>query len=429
MKLKNIITSKVIVIYLNLVLLTGMLSCNNIYAEEDNTLIQLPHNIEYTTIKALKNNFPKDSISSKITEDIYLNVKVTANDVSGNIYKKLYVSDGTGGIYLSLDQTYLSTIYPVGSKLIIHLKDLYLIKKWNQIFIGHRATKNNLLPKDLIKSHIKILSKDKKATPIPEIKKINELNNNDDCKLITIKNVIFKHQGNSVFYDEKLAKSNYTNQYLNDGTGEIIVPISKYFKGIQGQNLPITQGDITGIATRFGNRWQIIIRDLNDIDFPEDEHIILPQTKKTNTLFFEDFGIPQKIDYRWPKVKEYRNFHEKSPIVYKDKTNDLSIVIKNNHSYLYFPEDRLVTLEIEGLNIQSEKSLTLEIDFIINSQANYNLMEVFANDRLIDSESYIYKNNSLIIKLNNLEKLNKLKIQPKLTEHHSELYISTITIY
>lgn len=431
MKPSNIFIFRKTLNYLTLLMLTSMLACDTVHAEEELIYSQIPDEIEYISIKELKHSFPTDSVSYKIIEDIFLKVKVTANDVSGNIYKKLYIADETGGIYLALDQNYLSTLYPIGSIIHIHLKDLYLIKKWSLVFIGHPTTKNNLLPKDLMKTHIKIISKDKNTTLKPEIKQICELTQEDECKLITIKNALFKHQGNSIFYDDTLAKSNYTNQYLNDGTGEVILPVSKYFRSIQGKNIPITQGNITGIATKFGSRWQIIIRDLNDINFPEDEHIIIPKNTITNPLFFEDFGIPQKSNYNWPKLKEYRHFREKSPIVYKDKTNDLSIMVKNNQSCLWFPDDRLATLEIDGLKIKNHNELTLEIDIVFGNESNPNdvKMEVLSNNKLINPEYYHYLNQKLTIKLNNLIELRNLKIRPKINEEFNGLAISSIVIY
>src|SRR5690554_2790031 len=68
----------------------------------------------------------KDFPQNKITEDIVISGIIIMNDEHGNIFKKLIIQDETAGIEILLDQTNIFTDFPLGRKVYIKLKDLYL---------------------------------------------------------------------------------------------------------------------------------------------------------------------------------------------------------------------------------------------------------------------------------------------------------------
>jgi hypothetical protein len=58
--------------------------------------------------------------------DITIAAIVRADDRSGNIYDQLILEDSSGGISIYINSKYLYQIYPIGRKLYLKLKGLYL---------------------------------------------------------------------------------------------------------------------------------------------------------------------------------------------------------------------------------------------------------------------------------------------------------------
>ena len=66
-----------------------------------------------TTIAELKAKYWQDgrNFCDTIKEDIVIHGWVSGNDISGNLYKVMYIQDETGGLGISLDASSLATTY------------------------------------------------------------------------------------------------------------------------------------------------------------------------------------------------------------------------------------------------------------------------------------------------------------------------------
>src|SRR5690606_33007411 len=62
-----------------------------------------------TTIAALKEKYANISEPKVIDEDLVIKAMVTGNDISGNIYKQLYIQDQTAAINMGIDQNSIYT--------------------------------------------------------------------------------------------------------------------------------------------------------------------------------------------------------------------------------------------------------------------------------------------------------------------------------
>lgn len=94
-----------------------------------------PNLVANTSIATLKAMHASGGYEA-ITTDIIISGTVIADDKSGNLYKELYIQDATGGIAIEMDGTNLYTQYPVGRKLFIKVKGLYLSDYAGMIQIG-----------------------------------------------------------------------------------------------------------------------------------------------------------------------------------------------------------------------------------------------------------------------------------------------------
>lgn len=86
--------------------------------------------MKYSPIYALVEVIDNDTISGIIVGD----------DKSGNIYKEIFLQDAAGGISIQLDGASLYGNYPVGRKLFIVCKGLYVGSKNGLIQLGESST-------------------------------------------------------------------------------------------------------------------------------------------------------------------------------------------------------------------------------------------------------------------------------------------------
>ncbi|MGB3081186.1 MAG: DUF5689 domain-containing protein, partial [Saprospiraceae bacterium] len=78
-----------------------------------------------TTIAELKSRHVLGK-NEEITDDVVLGALVISDDATGNFFKQLVIEDATGGIEIRVDVTGLGLIYPVGRKVYIKAKGLWL---------------------------------------------------------------------------------------------------------------------------------------------------------------------------------------------------------------------------------------------------------------------------------------------------------------
>jgi len=85
--------------------------------------------------------------TTEITEDYVLEGYVVSSDETGNIYKTLYIQDApenpTSALTVSVDASDMYTKFPVGSKIFIKVKGLYLGAYGGVIQLGGMTVDEN----------------------------------------------------------------------------------------------------------------------------------------------------------------------------------------------------------------------------------------------------------------------------------------------
>ncbi|HSF89740.1 MAG TPA: DUF5689 domain-containing protein, partial [Saprospiraceae bacterium] len=82
----------------------------------------LPVNI---TIAELKSRHTLEQYE-EITDDVTFQGLVISNDAAGNFFKQLVIQDATAGIEMRIEMTDLNNLYPVGRKVYVKAKGLWL---------------------------------------------------------------------------------------------------------------------------------------------------------------------------------------------------------------------------------------------------------------------------------------------------------------
>ena len=144
-----------------------------------------------TTIAALKALYTTMGSPLLVTDNLWIQGIVVADDRTGNVYKQIVIDDGTAGISISLDQSDSYVNYPVGRKVYVKCKGLYLGDYNKLIQLGggvdpDDATKTARIASALIS---KIIIKGPAGNTVTPIEvKIDDLNSSYQNRLIVIKN-------------------------------------------------------------------------------------------------------------------------------------------------------------------------------------------------------------------------------------------------
>ena len=248
---------------------SGMTAFGNQYVQETNVV----------TIDALKTQYKSvinNNSLQQITKPTQIKVIVTGNDDGSNLYKQLYVSDGTAAIYMSIDKSGIFSDAPVGQCLLIELNGLYIGGYGQQPEIGtfyHNEAKDldqvGRMSRFEWNEHFKLID------PVPGlsakpvmVSSMKGLNLEKDCgKLITLVGVNMKGADGKITFapDDGSAQvvGGCVNREIN-GMSNVVVRTSTYAK-FAASPMPVEKINITGIASRYGSTWQIMPRVIDDI--------------------------------------------------------------------------------------------------------------------------------------------------------------------
>ena len=214
---------------------------------------------------------------AKVTDDVKIKAIVTSSDAQGNIYQELALQDATGAIIMGVAQGGLYGPLPVGTEILVSLKDLYVGNYGKQAQIGMPS--KNATGADVIgrisrttwDQHYKILSTGHIVEPTLFSTGTNPTTWNldtDGGKLGIIRNVSFKSSNNSKATDtfaDPNGGAGSVSWTLNEQDGRKVIVYNSNFADFANAKVPTGKVDITGIIKRFNNQWEIIIRSLDDI--------------------------------------------------------------------------------------------------------------------------------------------------------------------
>ena len=163
-------------------------------------------------------------------------------------------------------------------EILIDLKGLYIGGYGLQPQIGTPYAKDatsdayvSRMPNNVWQSHFKLLGKAKPELVVP-IEFTSERDLAADCgKLMTIKNISIKGADGTVTWASKsdagsgTSVSKYFVESPYSSTSKYMVYTSTY---ADFANTPIPTGkmNLTGIWKRYNNAWELVIRDINDIE-------------------------------------------------------------------------------------------------------------------------------------------------------------------
>ncbi|MEP6674404.1 MAG: DUF5689 domain-containing protein [Ferruginibacter sp.] len=240
-----------------------------------------------TTIKTLKAMHASGGYE-QITTDIIISGVVTADDKSGNFYKELYIQDASGAIALELNGTNLYTEYPIGRKIFIKLKGLYLSDYAGMIQIGtlDNTVPNNPtltgIPYTLFDNYILRGTFGNDITPRQVTLAQLGTNLQDTLlgTLIQLNGYEFSAGDTSKIYADTSSLKNSVNLTVKDCGGNSVIVRTSGYANFAGVHPAGGNGSITAIYTKYNTTQQLILRSPADVNF----------TGGRCSLFEEDFN-------------------------------------------------------------------------------------------------------------------------------------------
>ncbi len=239
-------------------------------------------NDNIVTIAQLKQMYPNVFASTDenalVDRDVKIKARVTGNDLRGNIYKQFMVQDETGAIIIAVNESGISGYMAEGQEIIIDLKGLHIggYRKQPEIGAPYNGSSIGRMQKDVFQKHFKFTGS--ALQPVQPIDFDINMNKDEHCaKLVTLKNVTFADANGTNTYapgDNSVpVVGGCVNRALTGiSSSKLVIRTSTYAK-FAANKLPYDEVNkkphvvnITGIATRYNDTWQILIRKESDIE-------------------------------------------------------------------------------------------------------------------------------------------------------------------
>lgn len=259
---------------------------NNNITEDAGKIITIK-DLKAKTVDKLPASVANDTI--RITEDWQLKVRVTGNDIQGNIYNEVAVEDESGeGILICIQKSGLFGILPVGQEILVNLKDLYIGIYGNNVQIGTPYTNNSgrtftsRMPFNTWNEHFKILGDADASKVVPEEFDITKLKDeayvkSHRGKLMTLKNVEMDKADGKLAWapeaDKDAGNGVSRTVKINGKAQSLMVVRSSTYADFAALAMPKGKVNLTGIFTvyatnpsRYGYTWQILLRSIYDVE-------------------------------------------------------------------------------------------------------------------------------------------------------------------
>jgi len=228
------------------------------------------------TIKQLKDLCTSNLV--QVNQDYIVEGIVNANDESGNLYKQLFLFDESAGLEFKVDATGLYTDFPVGTKVIINCRGLYLGKYGGVVQLGgiYNGSIGRLTASEFFN---KVFIVNSGNEVIPTETTVSGINDNMVGKLITLSDIQFVDADLNKTYADGTST---TNRNIEDFAGNSVIVRTSGYANFAGIAVPSKKGKLTAILSKYNSDYQLYIRSLADV------RMIEPRTVK-NYILTQDF--------------------------------------------------------------------------------------------------------------------------------------------
>lgn len=210
----------------------------------------------------------------KIEEDLIISGVVVADDESGNIYKSIYINDGTGTIQIAINTSGIYALFPVGQTIVVDCKGLHIggygtMPQLGALFEGEIGRMSEIT----WMKHVR-----PEGGPIREHPVLKNPIKADEAWLDAAEETaapyfvcfeeatIKEADGEAIFAPEEEADKGYgVNRKIQIGKKSMTFRISTY-ANFATSIMPEGKLKATGMLTVYNGTWQFTIRTIRDIE-------------------------------------------------------------------------------------------------------------------------------------------------------------------
>lgn len=341
--------------------------------EANTTIKQLRYYYDSSTtvaFKKIKDIYPQYFYNklkaSGLDTTLIIKATVVSSDSAGNIYKSVWIDDGTGGIEVPIDAKSIYSTYGLkpGQPIVMKISDL-CVKRFSydnvtatgDIQIGVLDESGlGRIPGDIISKYIELSGARVAVTPITV--KMSELNSSMVGRFVRIDGVEFVSVDTSKNYIDGTAA---TNRTLKDCDGNNLTLRTSGYALFGAQPLPNKNGSIVGIFNIFNKVKQITIRSEKDVEFVNDRCVVngVPVPNTTLAELRAMYTGSTYMQITTPVVVEATVIaNDASGNLYKqvflqDATGGMELKINRKAMSADYPVGQKVIINCEGLFLGS----------------------------------------------------------------------------
>jgi hypothetical protein len=297
----------------------------------------------------------------RILDDRIIEGIIIADDSKDNFYKSIVIQDSTAGITIRMDGSGLYTSYPVGRKVAVKLKDLWLGDYGKMIQLGAAVDRSEPLfpeltpiPSALFDRYI--TRKELNNTIVPKHIRIDQLNDSLQSCLVAIDNAEFAVSDTGKPYADAVNKTSENATLRSCNGGNAYVRTSG-FANFAAVKVPRGNGTLTAVYSVFGTTKQLLIRDTSDVQM----HGLRCTGTGAKLLFSQDFE--SMLTNGDIQIAGGKNISENGNISFVAKKNSNNVYAEITafatnkplvNSWLILPPINLGSSANETLNFQTK---------------------------------------------------------------------------
>jgi hypothetical protein len=222
-----------------------------------------------TTIRELLDLYKGNSLQ-KIKDGVVIKGTISANDVSGNIYKQIQIQDATGGINIQIDASGLNGTLRIGQDLVINCDSLYY-GEYNalpQLGLDNAGKIGRIGLHSFEKFYQKDGLADSTKLKITEVE-LGNLTASSPLigQLVKVNNVYFDKGGIELYCEAPAPGDNpqTLNKVLkSQGSTHTLTARISSAADFASNTLPKGTGSVIGVLTVYNSTLQILFRQYSD---------------------------------------------------------------------------------------------------------------------------------------------------------------------
>lgn len=224
--------------------------------------------------------------AAKVQDDLIIEAIVTGNDISGNIYQAIYVQDvnkdgsmntTAGGLQIAIKGIgSLAAVFPVGQKIRMNLKGLYVsgygqMVKVGQPYVTASSTSPSVrigpMAQTCVKNQIQLVGKPHDNIVLPREFISADISSLDKITpmLVVLHNCEIAEADGTAVYAPQSSGEYSVSRTLKLSDGKTVTLYNSCSATFASDVMPKGKLTVYGIMTRYNNYSQLLLRSADDV--------------------------------------------------------------------------------------------------------------------------------------------------------------------